>query len=144
MDESTRRPTPGPGERIERTEVVQNTSDATRRPAPGERVERHEVVERVASDAAPPPRATPMWVWVLPLVLVVLALAWFIFARGEPADPLSSLPDVDVDPVVEQTRIEAPTVEISPPPVIEVVPGPAPASETPSAAASPSGNTAPR
>src|SRR5688572_19045002 len=115
MNEATGDPVPGPGERIVRTEVVQNTSDATRRPAPGERIERHEVVERVSRGAEAAPRATPMWAWVLPLVLVVLALAWFIFARGEPVNPLSNLPDVDVEPAAEQVRIEAPTIELSPP-----------------------------
>lgn len=55
-------------------------------PPPVERVERIEVIERTPA-AGPARSATPMWVWLLPLVIIVLALVWYILARGNPVSP---------------------------------------------------------
>jgi len=57
-------------------------------PRSKERLERRPVVERESID--PPPArsaATPLWLWILPLVLVVIGLTWYIFSRGEPSPP---------------------------------------------------------
>jgi hypothetical protein len=77
-----------------------------------ERIERREVVER--SPAPERPAATPMWLWVLPLVVVVIALAWFIFTRGEPRAPFGDtdgrggiVPEV----TVPQPNVQVPTIE---------------------------------
>jgi cobalamin biosynthesis Mg chelatase CobN len=53
-------------------------------PAPVERVERTEIIERSSSSGQPDTRkgSSPMWAWVLPLVLIVLVLAYYIFTRG--------------------------------------------------------------
>ena len=70
------------------------TDQTPRDPAiPGtERVERIEYIERVPggpeTPAAPRQSSSPMWVWVLPLVLVVLALIWYVLSRGEPTSPV--------------------------------------------------------
>jgi hypothetical protein len=75
--------------------------------APGERIEHHEVTQRVPADGEPVParRGSPMWPWLVPLVLLVLFLAWYIFTRGEPSSPIDAVddvevvtPDIDVEP----------------------------------------------
>lgn len=123
-------------------------------PLPGERIERHEVVERGPTDApltetryatSPPPRATPMWIWVLPLVILVIVLVWFVLSRGEPRSPLDSVRDVEVGAPAVQERtieIEAPRIELpevsapsvpepSAPPAGEAPAGEAPAADPP-------------
>ena len=59
--------------------------------------------ERYATE--PPPRvspvgrpASPMWIWIFPLVIVVLVLAWFIFTSGEPRSPLSGTRQESLEP----------------------------------------------
>jgi len=65
-------------------------------------IERHETVHRTPG-ADPAARAgarrSNAWIWVLLLVLVVGALAWYALSRGEPADvdiPEVEAPDVDL------------------------------------------------
>jgi hypothetical protein len=70
-----------------------------------ERVERIEYIERVPSDATPPRanrESSPMWVWVLPLVLVAIALIWYVLSRGEPTSP------VEIITLIADVRITAP------------------------------------
>ena len=56
-----------------------------RPPEPGERIEREVIVERTISDSgADAPRRSPMWAWVIPLVIVALVLMWYVITRGEP------------------------------------------------------------
>jgi hypothetical protein len=94
------------------------------RPPAGERVERVERRETVTTGPeGEPPRvasATPMWLWIMPLVLVVVGLVWFIFTQAEPRSP--------VDPVRE-VEIVAPEINIGtsgdPGPAVEL-PSPAP------------------
>ena len=82
--------------------------------------ERHETIEhretierRTGTSAAPahhaaPPRRSMAWLWVVLLLLVVGALAWFALSRGEPAD-------------LEMPTVEAPDIEVpDPEPNIEV------------------------
>lgn len=63
------------------------------------------VDERLAADVQSPvrntrePPASPMWVWVLPLVLVVLLLAWYVATRGEPRAPFDDSPAAEFDGV---------------------------------------------
>lgn len=33
-----------------------------------------------------------MWAWVLPLVVVAIALMWYVLTRGEPTSPLDLVP----------------------------------------------------
>lgn len=37
-------------------------------------------------------RVLPMWAWVLPLVVVAIALMWYVLTRGEPTSPLDLVP----------------------------------------------------
>ncbi|MEX2571455.1 MAG: hypothetical protein WD737_09110 [Gemmatimonadota bacterium] len=57
---------------------------------PGERIEYHEVIERERG-AERGGRGIPMWVWLMPLVIVVIALMWYVLTRAEPASPLNLL-----------------------------------------------------
>jgi hypothetical protein len=84
-----------------------------------------------------------MWAWVLPLVLVVVALAWFIFSEGQPRSPFGSIRAPTVEPArpapTTEIRIEAPEVRL---------PSPTPGNEAPAAAPAepagePSGAAAP-
>lgn len=64
--------------------------------APGERIEHHEVTERVTPGVEPgvPRRGSPMWAWVLPLVILALVLVWYVLSRGEPASPVDAIEDI--------------------------------------------------
>jgi hypothetical protein len=71
-------------------------SDQSDNTPPVERVERIEVIER-SPGGVESRRAAPMWAWLLPLVIVVVALVWYILTRGEPTSPaevITSLRDV--------------------------------------------------
>jgi hypothetical protein len=112
---------------------------------PVERVERHEVVERQSGPARydSPARgaAVPMWAWLIPLVLLVAVLIWFIFTRGEPRSP-GDMINLDPGasgrraPATEVTlpRIEAPTVQQ---PEVRVPAEPAEPAAAPAAEAEP-------
>jgi hypothetical protein len=54
-------------------------------PGSGKRIEREVIVERTTTGGGTdaPPRSS-MWAWVLPLVIVVLVLMWYVVTRGEP------------------------------------------------------------
>jgi hypothetical protein len=82
--------------------------DPPHTPAPGERIERTEIVESSSSGAASRPRGSaPMWAWVLPLVLVAIVLVWYILTRGQPESPLDRVtPDV----FESNDAIEAPAI----------------------------------
>jgi len=89
----------------------------------------------------PPPPGTPLWLWLIPLVLVVVALVWFIFTQGEPRAPI---PGGGVDPAPTTTSpgttIEVPRIEIQrDPPATEPAPAatPAPVPAEPEPAAAP-------
>jgi hypothetical protein len=82
--------------------------DPTPTPAPGERIERTEIIDRTSSATTTRPRGSaPMWAWVLPLVLVVIALVWYILTRGEPESPLDR---VTPDMLESDNAIEAPAI----------------------------------
>lgn len=65
-------------------------------------VERRETVQRTTASpgrAAARGRRAGVWIWVVLLVIVVGALAWYALSRGEPADidlPEVEAPDVDL------------------------------------------------
>jgi hypothetical protein len=104
-----------------------------RRPPPEERIERIEVVERdrptTVRVEAERGGGVPMWAWLLPLVLVVIVLAWFIFTQGEPRSPLERGTQVEITtPPATETEIRLPTVELPP------APQPAPPAAEPTAA----------
>ena len=71
-----------------------------------ERVERVEYIERVPTNTpVPGPRSSsPMWAWVLPLVLVAIALIWYVLSRGEPTPP------VEIITLIESARVTGPSV----------------------------------
>jgi len=76
-------------------------------------VEHREVVERsVGPERDPVRQSGPNLNWLLltVLLLVVVALTWFIFSRGEPQRPLDNVqinvPTVEVPTVREERRIE--------------------------------------
>ena len=86
-----------------------------------ETIEHRETIERRTATHAPEPagrRSSMAWLWVVLLLAVVGALAWYALSRGEPAD-------------LEMPEVEAPTIEVpDPEPNIEVnVETPAPAGE---------------
>lgn len=101
---------------------------------PGERVEHHEVTERVPqneTERTPPGRevrsrrGTPMWAWLIPLVIVVLFLAWYVLTSGEPSSPIGGtdrieleVPEIDPpNPAIENnTVIELPDAPAAPEP----------------------------
>jgi cytoskeletal protein RodZ len=90
--------------------------DRHREPRAGSRevVERHEVVERSSGPGpAREPGASTNWLLIVVLLVVVLALVWFIFSRGEPQRPLENVevnvPTVEVPTVREERRIEIQT-----------------------------------
>lgn len=64
--------------------------------APGERIEHHEVTERVSPIAESPRRGPGMLPWLLPLVILVLILAWYVLSRGEPASPIDAIENVEI------------------------------------------------
>lgn len=74
--------------------------------APNERIERHEVTRRVPAGepTTPPGRGSPMWVWVLPLVILALVLAWYVLSRGEPTSPVDAIDNVE---------LQAPDIDIA-------------------------------
>ncbi len=92
-------------------------------PAPGERIERTEIIESTSSANPERPRGTaPMWAWVVPLVLVVILLVWYILTRGQPESPLDRVtPDV----FESGSAIEAPAIR-EPSETPAEAPGPAP------------------
>jgi hypothetical protein len=76
--------------------------------APGERIEHHEVTQRVAPGTDPVAqqrRGSPMWPWLLPLVILAIALVWYVLSRGDPASPVDAIDDVE---------IQAPDVDVEP------------------------------
>lgn len=103
MDERPLEPGSERREVVERTEVVHG--DATRVP------ERDRVVVHDRSSGVG-------WILLIPLLLIVLALLWYVFARGERQT-------IDV-PAVEVPTVEAPApdqrIEINLPERREVVP----------------------
>ena len=66
--------------------------------APGERIEHHEVTRRVspATDTSPPRGGPGMLPWLLPLVILVLVLAWYVLSRGEPTSPADAIENVEI------------------------------------------------
>ena len=63
-------------------------NEGERSPAPGERIERTEVIEHTAThDTSSTRRTAPMWMWLLPLVAAAIVLAWYVFTEGEPNRP---------------------------------------------------------
>jgi hypothetical protein len=92
MDEREDRPAGERREVVERREVIDEPADSSRRGTAGP----------TARDA----RAATVWLWMIPLLGVVVFLVWFILARGEPQRPFE---DGDVDIIV-------PTVEPTPAP----------------------------
>jgi hypothetical protein len=89
MDHRTREPVPGPNETVERREIIERHDRGTAAPSPN--------------------RGTSNAIWLLPLLLVVIGLVWFIFARGEPVDTRNlevNVPQVEVPRVTEERRIE--------------------------------------
>jgi hypothetical protein len=108
MDETPRERTPAPGDPLEPRETTP--------PRANERIERVEVVERgPATNRVEEPRGTPMWVWLLPLVLVVMVLAWFIFTRAEPSSPFGRQSPIQIQTPavgVPEPAIQAPTVTL--------------------------------
>jgi hypothetical protein len=109
-----------------------------------ERIEHHEVVERAGpADREPRRPGTPLWLWLLPLVLVVIALAWFVFTQGQPRSPVEGrtgvrAPEVNITtpsvPAVEAPRIEAPRIEA---PAADPSPAPGRAEADPAPEAAP-------
>jgi hypothetical protein len=91
------------------------------RPPTRERIEHHEVVERdVPVNRGVRRAGTPLWIWIIPLVLVVIALVWFIMTQGQPRSPVEGrtgerATEVNITtpqlPAVEAPRIEVPRVE---------------------------------
>ena len=101
-------------------------------PPPAERVEHREVVERTPASPVERPRGTtPIWVWLLPLVLVVLALVWYILTTGQPSSPVGSAPEVEL-PAVQQDVQE---IQIDVDPVVtpgnDAAPADAPGADSP-------------
>ena len=95
---------------------------------PGERVEHREVTERVSPGReVPARRGTPMWVWLLPLVLVAVFLAWYVLTTGEPSSPMGGADRIEID--VPEVELPNPSVENTT--IIEVPDAPAPAAEAP-------------
>lgn len=77
--------------------------------APGERIERHEVVESVPADGQPRrSRGTSMAVWLIPLVLVVFFLMWYVMQEGTPDSPL---PESGIELEAPEINASAPEVE---------------------------------
>ena len=86
--------------------------------APGERIERHEVVESVPADAEPRrSRGTPMAFWLIPLVLIVIFLMWYVMQEGTPDSPLPEsgieLEAPELDASAAQTETPAIVAETS-------------------------------
>lgn len=120
MNERPERPAAEHREVIERREIVDG---------PAERTPRTERDVRAA-------RSATVWLWLIPLLAVVVFLVWFILSRGEPQNPLQNL-EVDVTtPRVNPPQQQAPAIEMpapsapeTPAPAAEPAPDPAPASE---------------
>jgi hypothetical protein len=117
-------------------------------------VERHEIVERDVpargTAGAPPPAApraaagTPAWLWVIPLLVVVIGLIWYVLSTGQRREGPIDLPSVEVPSVQRQAptqRVEvgAPAPAAEAPPQAEPAPqpDPAPAPEPPPAGSPP-------
>jgi hypothetical protein len=79
-------------------------------PQPGERIERKVVIEERSPSSGGPhrPARSSMWMWVLPLVIIVLLLMWYVFTRGEPRSPFAG----DAAPGKEGERIAPATAWI--------------------------------
>jgi hypothetical protein len=110
--------------------------------------ERREVIERreiVDGPAERPPRADPrprgapaatVWLWLIPLLAVVVFLVWFILSRGEPQNPLQNLevdvttPRVEPPPQQQAPRIEVPAPAAPDAPTTDPTPAPAPTTPT--------------
>jgi hypothetical protein len=100
-------------------------------PAPNERVERREVVERRDSPETTRARRDASYlIWLIPLALVVVALVWFIFTRGEPIGPVDTrdvevtVPQVEMPRIEEERRIEVVPAEPEPEPAPQPQPPP--------------------
>jgi hypothetical protein len=104
MSDIDRGPPPERDEVIERREVVERRTPADRAPV-------RETVREPVREPARGPGVTPI-VLVL-LLLVVIGLVYFIFARGQPAQPLDNVqievPTVEAPVVSEERRIEIQT-----------------------------------
>jgi hypothetical protein len=80
------------------------------------RVERHEVIERhetverngEADTVTVHQRSSNAWLWIVPILVVVVLLLWYVMSRGEPTQ--LELPDID-RPVVESPQPDR-TIEI--------------------------------
>ena len=78
--------------------------------APAGRVERHEVIETSRPDSpARRKEGTSMAFWLIPLVLVVIGLMWYVMQEGSPDSPL---PERGVE--LEAPEVEAPAVISTP------------------------------
>ncbi len=88
-------------------ETPRNPHTPGERPlAPGERIEHHEITHRSPAEQAPAPRrGTPMWLFVVPLVILALVLVWYVLTRGEPTSPIEA---------IENIEFQAPAVDGSP------------------------------
>jgi hypothetical protein len=102
------------------------------------RVERHEIVERhetVERNGDPDTvtvhqRPSNAWLWMIPLLVVVLLLLWYVLSRGESSQ--IELPSIE-RPVVESPQPDR-TIEIQLPerqPAQQPAPSPEPASPEP-------------
>lgn len=81
-------------------------------PPEDEPVQRREVVEKTeVVNTAPPRQSTPMAIWLIPLVLIVIALVWFVLSSGEPSSPVDSVRDIQI----ESPEINAPDVDVEVP-----------------------------
>jgi|GEM_PF-3772382 len=100
MSDINRGPAPERDEVIERRETVERHTTADRDP-----------VRETVRAPARGPGVTPI-VLVL-LLLVVIGLVYFIFARGQPAQPLDNVqidvPTVEAPVIREERRIEVQT-----------------------------------
>jgi hypothetical protein len=105
--------------------------DRPREPVPprDEVVERHEVVEqRVTRDGAYRGGTRPVssWIWLVPLLIVVVLLVWYVLTRGERREG-----------PIEVPRMETPTIERPAPEQRIEIEMPAPREQQPAAPAAP-------